>query len=116
MPNTYKNKVVYGNQTLIDLTSDTVTPDKVMSGTLFHLPTGEPSVGSMSIQYFFTGSSTPLNTIGSDDDLYFQTTIVYKKVNGSWVSQSDLGNITSVVVSGDRNAVGYAIVDVAKTG
>lgn len=26
------NKVVYGNRTLIDLTSDTVTKDKILSG------------------------------------------------------------------------------------
>ena len=46
MPNTYVNKVVYGNTTLIDLTSDDVTVNDVLSGIVFHLPSGEPAVGS----------------------------------------------------------------------
>ena len=46
MPNTYKNKVVVEGATLIDLTSDTVTPSAVQQGVTFHLPSGEPSVGT----------------------------------------------------------------------
>lgn len=30
------NKVIYGGKTLIDLTSDTATADKVLSGYTFH--------------------------------------------------------------------------------
>ena len=39
--NPYVNKVIYGNSTLIDLTSDTVTQADVAQGKYFHLPTGE---------------------------------------------------------------------------
>lgn len=46
MPNQYKNKVVYNGNTLIDLTGDTVSASDVAQGVLFHLPTGEPSVGT----------------------------------------------------------------------
>lgn len=46
MPNTYKNKIVYGGQTLIDLTVDDVTRASVLSGMKFHLPTGEPTTGT----------------------------------------------------------------------
>lgn len=42
------NKVIYGNNTLIDLTSDTATEDKVLSGYTFHKATGEVAVGTAS--------------------------------------------------------------------
>ena len=46
MPNTYKNKVIYGGQTLIDLTGDDVTRADVAAGKQFHLPTGEITTGT----------------------------------------------------------------------
>lgn len=46
MANTYKNKVIYGGQTLIDLTNDDVTRADVASGKQFHLPTGEITTGT----------------------------------------------------------------------
>lgn len=42
------NKVVLGDQTLIDLTSDTVTPDTLAVGATAHDKTGAPIVGTMS--------------------------------------------------------------------
>lgn len=46
MSNTYVNKVIYGSQTLIDLTDDDVTRSDVLSGKKFHLPTGEATTGT----------------------------------------------------------------------
>lgn len=46
MPNTYKNKVIYGGQTLIDLTGDDVSQADVAYGKQFHLPTGEIVTGT----------------------------------------------------------------------
>lgn len=46
MPNQYKNKVIYGGQVLIDLTSDTVTRADVLNGVTFHLPSGETTTGT----------------------------------------------------------------------
>ena len=40
------NKVIYGGNTLIDLTGDTVTASDVLSGTSFHLPSGETATGT----------------------------------------------------------------------
>lgn len=40
------NKVIYGGNTLIDLTSDTVTAADVQNGVTFHLPSGETGVGA----------------------------------------------------------------------
>ena len=45
MPNTYINKVIYGSETLIDLTNDDVIRSDVLSGKKFHLPSGEATTG-----------------------------------------------------------------------
>jgi len=48
MANEKVNKVVYGNNTLIDLTSDTATEDKVLQGYTFHKADGTQTVGTAS--------------------------------------------------------------------
>lgn len=48
MPNTI-NKVIYGGQTLIDLTTDTVTAPDVLKNVTFHLPSG--AVGTGTCEY-----------------------------------------------------------------
>lgn len=40
------NKVIYGGNTIIDLTGDTVTAADVLAGTTFHLPSGETATGT----------------------------------------------------------------------
>lgn len=40
------SKVVYGGNTLIDLTVDTIAPDKLLKGYTAHGPDGEPIAGS----------------------------------------------------------------------
>lgn len=40
------NKVVYGNQTLIDLTGDTATADKILRGYTAHDRTGSSVTGT----------------------------------------------------------------------
>lgn len=44
--NQYVNKVVYGGNTLIDLTGDDVKASDVLSGKKFHLPSGAQGTGS----------------------------------------------------------------------
>lgn len=49
MANQYVNKVQKSTgETLIDLTGDNVTAADVLQGVIFHLPSGEPSVGTGS--------------------------------------------------------------------
>lgn len=40
------NKVIYGGNTLVDLTADTVTEADVLNGVTFHLPSGSVGTGS----------------------------------------------------------------------
>lgn len=42
----YVNKVIYGGNTLIDLTGDTVSPDKLLSGITAHDKSGAPITGT----------------------------------------------------------------------
>ena len=44
--NQYVNKVIYGGDTLIDLTQDDVTRASVANGIKFHLPSGEATTGT----------------------------------------------------------------------
>lgn len=46
MPNQYVNKVVYGGNTLIDLTADTITADKLASGITAHDKSGATITGT----------------------------------------------------------------------
>lgn len=42
-----RNKIIYGNETLIDLTSDTATASDVASGKTFHLASGLQATGTL---------------------------------------------------------------------
>lgn len=44
--NQYVNKIIYGGQTLLDLTVDDITESDVLSGKKFHLPSGALGTGS----------------------------------------------------------------------
>ena len=46
MANQYINKVIYGGNTIIDLTSDTVTANDVLKNVTFHLPSGATGTGA----------------------------------------------------------------------
>lgn len=46
MANQYVNKVIFGNETLIDLTGDTAVASDVLSGKKFHLKSGAQSTGT----------------------------------------------------------------------
>ena len=46
MANTYVNKVVYGGDTLIDLTADTITADKLAKDVTAHDKSGAPITGT----------------------------------------------------------------------
>lgn len=58
------NKIVYGSQTLIDLTSDTVTVSDVVSGVTFHLRDGSVGTGTIvngnNMEYGLTDGTLPL--------------------------------------------------------
>ena len=44
--NQYANKVIYGGDVIIDISTDDVTAADVLSGKKFHLPSGAPGTGT----------------------------------------------------------------------
>ena len=47
--NQYVNKVVFGNETLIDLSSDTIAADGILSGITAHDASGAPITGTIPL-------------------------------------------------------------------
>lgn len=73
MANQYKNKVVYYGDTLIDISGDTVAADKLLAGYTAHDKSGAPITGSVTVVTYRTGTGAPSNSLGSDGDIYLQT-------------------------------------------
>lgn len=91
------NKVVLGEDTLIDLTADTVSADKLSKGVTAHNMAGEPIVGTMEAtggkEYTFTNGLTETNgTVSWDLDDRIKTPI-----------ESGIGSLG--VMIGDNNYV-----------
>lgn len=63
MPQTYNNKIVLGNETLMDLTSDTVEPSKVLSGYTFHDRSGAPQTGSCAFDVDSSNATATAHTV-----------------------------------------------------
>lgn len=75
MANQYKNKVVYGNETIIDLSNDTVTDaSHIMVGHTGHLANGSrvAGTGGSDICTIYSGSSTPASSLGENNDVYLK--------------------------------------------
>lgn len=100
------NKVVYDGNTLIDLTSDTVTAEDVASGVTFHLPNGVQSTGTAS-----GGSSTVATTTetpsSNSTSIRFDVegeplmfAVQWSYTSGSYMSGSSTRYITSVISDG----------------
>lgn len=67
------NKVDINGSTVLDLTADTVTAVNLVSGYTAHDKSGASITGTMSVQNYYSGSSAPTSSVGSDGDIYFQT-------------------------------------------
>lgn len=55
--NQYINKVIYGGDTLVDLTPDQVTRNDVLEGVSFHLPSGEATTGTCTYDADTSGAT-----------------------------------------------------------
>lgn len=66
------NKVVINNETVIDLTADTIEAEDLVNGVTAHAADGTSITGSLMIQHYYTGSSAPASSLGINGDIYLQ--------------------------------------------
>lgn len=90
--NQYINKVIYGGNTLIDLTIDDVTRASVLSGIKFHLPTGEATTGTCA----YDANTSDANAVAAE---LLETKTAY--VNGSKITgtMTNRGSVTGTITS-----------------
>lgn len=102
MANEYVNKVVYGGDTLIDLTGDTATAADVQTGKYFHLKSGERVQGSCTYD-----ADTSDATAAAAEILNTKTAYVNgNKVTGSMPNKGG-DNVTVTGKSGTTIPAGY---------
>lgn len=68
--NLYVNKVVYGDQTLIDLTADTVDPSKVLQGATFHGASGAAMTGACDYDVNSQDANALVSEVLADKTFY----------------------------------------------
>lgn len=87
------NKVIYGDKTLIDLTSDTVSPDKVIKGITAHDKSGEVITGTCDYD-----SNTQDATAAVAEILEGKTAYVRgQKLTGTMPNRASAGGTISAV-------------------
>ena len=113
MANEYINKVIYGGDTLIDLTQDDVTRSDVLSGKKFHLPTGESTTGTCT----YDADTSDATAVAAE---ILSTKTAYKsgsKLVGTMPNRgSQTGTISTVtgtvtIQQGYHDGSGYVSID-----
>lgn len=93
MANQYVNKVIYGNETLIDISGDSVAADKVLTGYTAHDRSGAPITGTCD----FDSDTTDADAVAAEI-LATKTAYVNKtKVTGSMPNRGAISGTISTL-------------------
>ena len=113
MAEKFNNKIIYGGEVLIDLTSDTVQANQVLTGATFHDKTGATVTGTCDYD-----SNTTDATAKAGEILTGKTAYVNKaKVTGTMANQgAQINNITTkaqkvTIKNGFHDGSGYVQID-----
>lgn len=86
------NKIIYGGETLIDLTSDTVTPEKLLKGASCHDKSGEVIQGTCDYDSNTSDATATASEILNDETAY----VAGNKIVGTMVNNGAFSkNITT---------------------
>lgn len=67
----YNKVVLSSGSVLIDLTADSVAPEKLLSGITAHDKSGAQVTGTLTLNSVHSGSGAPSASMGADGDYYF---------------------------------------------
>ena len=96
MSETYISKVVFGNQTLIDLTSDTVMANKLLSGYTAHGADGSPITGECNYDAYTSDATANIAEVLISKTYYKNGT----KLTGT---MPNIGQQTSAISEVDQS-------------
>lgn len=88
------NKVVFGDRTLIDLTSDTVTEETLLSGYTAHRGDGERITGTVSVPHNLNDLDDVLIDNPNDGDV-----LIYNSSQNYWINSVFPSNIAKILVA-----------------
>ena len=71
--NPYANKVVANGSTIMDISADTVDAAHLAQGYTAHGASGAPITGTLEFVTYYTSTSAPTSSDGSDGDIWLVT-------------------------------------------
>lgn len=113
MANAHINKVIYGGNTLIDLTGDNVTRADVQSGKTFHLKDGSTTTGTNIWDAYTQDANATAAEILFDKTAYVNKNKVTGTMpnRGAQVISITSASINPIILNGYHDGSGYAVVD-----
>lgn len=109
------NKVIYGTETLIDLTNDSVTPETLKKGVTAHDKSGEVITGTLEetsyIEYILLSQTITGIKEFSDDSVVTITDSETGYILTKTYS-NNFSKCTSVLNDTDGNELGYSIKEI----
>lgn len=93
----YINKVIYGGKTLIDLTGDTISADKLLAGITAHDKSGAPITGSCAFDVDSTDATAAVAEILLGKTAYVRG----QKLTGTMPNK---GSVTLGIATADQEA------------
>lgn len=116
MPNQNINKVIYGGRVLIDLTSDTVDPSKLLSGVKAHDKSGAQIEGTCTFDVDSTDATVTAAEILSGKSAYANSNkIVGTMKNNGAISKHIIAKTEEIIVpQGFHDGSGKVGIDAAE--
>lgn len=111
--NQYANKIIFGGETLIDLTNDDVTAADVLSGKKFHKPSGEPATGTCTYDADTSDANAVASEILSGKTAYKAGSKITGTMPNRGAQESAISNVNNPVTiqQGYHDGSGYVEID-----